>query len=207
MTESPPASSGPSAALPATAQDNLEVMADMSEREDASVDPLRAVIESVSSFFGTPRYFVAAVVFIVIWIIINLWGNAQGWRFVDPPPFFWLQGIVSSNALLLTISVLIRQDRMAQLAEHRAHLDLQINMLTERKVTKVLELVAALRSKETHPVDADLQELLTPADAQAIMGAIKRNDEAGTDQAHDGAASCRKVSEQRLGGTGASEER
>ena len=48
---------------------------------------------------------------------------------------------MSSNALLLTIAVLIRQNRMAQIAEHRSHLDLQINLLTEQKVTKILELV------------------------------------------------------------------
>jgi hypothetical protein len=53
------------------------------------------------------------------------------------PPFPWLQGMVSSNALLLTVAVLIRQNRMAQLAEHRSHLDLQINLLTEQKVTKI----------------------------------------------------------------------
>ena len=73
----------------------------------------------------------------MIWVAVNLWGMKHGWRHVDSPPFFWLQGIVSCNALLLTVAVLIRQNRMAQVAEHRAHLDLQINLLTEQKVTKL----------------------------------------------------------------------
>ena len=174
-----PTPSDPS--LPTSAQENLELIADISEREDADVHPLRAVIESVSNFFGTPRYFVTAIVFIVGWIGINLWGRWHQWTYVDEPPFFWLQGIVSSNALLLTISVLIRQDRMAQLAEHRAHLDLQINMLTERKVTKALQLLAASRASEGGPDNADLGELLRPADAEAIMGVIKESDDKAID--------------------------
>jgi uncharacterized membrane protein len=165
-------------ALPSTAQDNLELVAEMAEREDAKVDRLRALIERVSTFFGSPRYFVFALTFIVVWIAINLWGRWRGWTYVDEPPFFWLQGIVSSNALLLTISVLIRQDRMARLAEHRAHLDLQINMLTERKVTKALELVAAMSSVRGPAVESsdEFRELLSPADVEAIMGVIKRGD-------------------------------
>lgn len=178
MTRPPhPAAAPSSDQLPASAQDNLELIADMAEREDARVDPVRALIERISNFFGTPRYFVFALLFIVLWVAVNLWGRMRGWRYVDEPPFFWLQGLVSSNALLLTISVLIRQDRMAQLAEHRAHLDLQINMLTERKVTKALELLAA-SAIERAPADRkELDELLEPADAKAIMGAIKRSDE------------------------------
>ena len=85
--------------------------------------------------------------------------------------------LVSANALLLTVSVLIRQNRMAQLAEHRAHLDLQINMLTERKVTKLLELVDTLRQRLLGDAgDGGVDELLKPADPEAIMGAIKKTD-------------------------------
>jgi uncharacterized membrane protein len=141
------------------------------------VGRLRLSIERISDFFGSPGYFVGAFLFIAVWVSANLWGARHGWRYVDEPPFFWLQGIVSANALLLTIAVLIRQTRMVQLAEHRAHLDLQINMLTERKVTKALELIAAMRSGSGQHQDAEVEELIKPADAGAIMGAIKQSDE------------------------------
>jgi len=35
----------------------------------------------------------------------------------DPPPFFWLQGIVSLGALLTATVVLTKQNRLAKLAE------------------------------------------------------------------------------------------
>ncbi len=167
--------------LSPSAQDNLETIANLAEREHAHVGPLRGAIERIGSIVGRPGYFLFVALFIVAWIVVNLWGRHAGWQHVDEPPFFWLQGIVSSNALLLTVSVLIRQDRMAQLAAQRAHLDLQINMLTERKVTKVLELVAEIERRHEASVLGDderrsqTEELLQPADAEALMGAIKRN--------------------------------
>jgi uncharacterized membrane protein len=165
--------------LPTSAQENLDVVASFHEREDAKVSGLQLVIERISDFFGSPAYFAFAVAFIVLWIGANVWGAAVGWEHVDEPPFFWLQGIVSGNALLLTIAVLIRQSRMSQLAEHRAHLDLQINLLTEQKVTKLLQMFDELRSEmpARHGRDDEVAELAKPADAEAILHAIEQQHE------------------------------
>jgi uncharacterized membrane protein len=162
--------------LPSSAKENLDLLSRIKEGEEAQISGLQLAIERVSRFFGSPAYFAFAVVFIALWIAVNAYGVRQGWRHVDAPPFFWLQGWVSSNALLLTVAVLIRQDRMAQVAEHRAHLDLQINLLTEQKVTKTLQIIDELRRDLTalrgRP-DAEVTEMSKPADAHALMHAIK----------------------------------
>ena len=166
--------------LSPSAKDNLDVLAAIYERENAKVSRMQSVIERISDFFGSPAYLLFAVVFIVLWVLVNTWGADAGWTHVDQPPFFWLQGIVSSNALILTVAVLIRQNRMAQLAEHRAHLDLQINLLTEQKATKILKLVDELRRDMPSlrgQSDAEVGELTKPADADAILKAIKQLDD------------------------------
>src|SRR5580693_5625378 len=134
-----------SARLPSSTKENIELLSRFEDREEAEISGLQLAIERVSRFFGSPAFFAFALVFIALWIVVNLWGMNHGWRHVDSPPFFWLQGLVSSNALLLTVAVLIRQNRMSQAEEHRAHLDLQINLLTEQKVTKLLQIVDELR--------------------------------------------------------------
>jgi uncharacterized membrane protein len=139
--------------LPSTARENIERLADFADREEAKVTGIRLWIERISSLCGSPSYFIFVIAFIVLWVLVNTWGAHAGWRHFDEPPFFWLQGIVSSNALLLTVAVLIRQNRMAQLAEHRAHLDLQINLLAEQKVTKILQIIDELRRDSTAPRD------------------------------------------------------
>jgi uncharacterized membrane protein len=76
--------------------------------------------------------------------------------------------------------VLIRQNRMAQVAEHRAHLDLQINMLTEQKVTKLLQILDAPRrdsATQDGGPDDETSEMSKPADTHALMHAIKEKQE------------------------------
>jgi uncharacterized membrane protein len=162
--------------LPSSAKENLEVLSRFQDREEAQISGVQLAIERISRFLGSPAYFAFVVVFIVLWVIVNTWGLRHGWRHVDAPPFQWLQGLVSSNALLLTVAVLIRQNRMALVAEHRAHLDLQINLLTEQKVTKILQLIDELRRERTAPrghTDEQVTEMSKPADAHALMHAIK----------------------------------
>ena len=169
-------SADPPKLLSAGAKDNVDTIVELDEREHAKVGPLRWFIERISSVCGTPGYFLFSLAFIGCWIALNLIGKSSGWAHVDEPPFFWLQGIVSSNALLLTISVLIRQGRMAQLAEQRSHLALQINMLTEQKVAKILELIAPIHAAHAETDDhheRHVAELSEPADAEAILSAIK----------------------------------
>lgn len=163
--------------LSPSARGNLELLTKLEDVEDAQISGAQLLIERISAFFGSPAYFAFAVTFIVIWMLVNAYGAHAGWQHVDVPPFFWLQGLVSSNALLLTVAVLIRQNRMAKVAEHRSHLDLQINLLSEQKVTKILQIVDELRRELTalRPrSDSEVAEMTKPADAHALMHAIKR---------------------------------
>jgi uncharacterized membrane protein len=163
--------------LPSHAKENLELLANINEQEEAAISGVQLAIERISAFFGSPWYFAFCIVFIIVWVLINTWGAHAGWRHVDEPPFFVLQGLVSSNALLLTVAVIIRQNRMAQMAEHRTHLALQINLSSEQKTTKILQIVDELQRELTalrdHP-DTQMQEMTKPADANAILDAIKQ---------------------------------
>jgi uncharacterized membrane protein len=156
---------------------NLDLLETFKQDEEAKISVAQQRIERISAFFGSPAYFAFAVLFILAWIAINTWGAQAGWHPNDAPPFFWLQGLVCFNALLLTVAVLIRQNRMAQVAEHRSHLDLQINLLSEQKVTKILQIVDELQREllalRKRP-DSQVAEMTKPADAHALMHAIKQ---------------------------------
>jgi uncharacterized membrane protein len=169
-----------SAALPSPAKENLEILSQFQEGEEAKVSGLQLAIERISRMFGSPLFFALAVTFIVAWMAVNAWGQQHAWRHVDPPPFMWLQALVSFIVLLLTVAVLIRQNRMSHVAEQRAHLDLHVNLLTEQKVTKILKIIDELRRDLTalrgRP-DAEVTEMTKPADTHALMHAIKEHQE------------------------------
>jgi uncharacterized membrane protein len=166
------------AELTPSAKGNLELLEAFKVREEARIPRMQAAIERISAFFGSPWYFAFSVAFIVLWMLANGFAARLGGHPIDAPPYSWLQGLVSSNALLLTVAVLIRQNRMAKLAQHRSDLDLQINLLSEQKVTKILQIVDELQRELTalrKRPDSELAEMSKPADAHALMHAIKQN--------------------------------
>jgi uncharacterized membrane protein len=66
--------------------------------------------------------------------------------------------VVSLEAIFLSTFVLISQNRQAELADRRSELDLQINLLTEYELTRVLAIVKALA--ENFDIDCgDAREL------------------------------------------------
>ena len=86
----------------------------------------------------------------------------------DPAPYFWLQGIVGLGALLTATAVLTKQNRLAQLEQQRAHLDLKVTLLTEQKVAKLIDLLEELRRdlpdvRDRHDSDAvAMQQAMNP---------------------------------------------
>jgi uncharacterized membrane protein len=78
-----------------------------------------------------------------LWVSINT-GALKGWPAFDPYPFSLLAIVLSLEGVLLTAFVLISQKRMSQRADQRSHLDLQINLLAEKAVTKVIQLLQGL---------------------------------------------------------------
>jgi uncharacterized membrane protein len=92
---------------------------------------------------GLTRQEVSALLLVLAWSAINL--NLLPYvRPFDPFPFGILALIISSESVLLTIFVLISQNRMARQAERRAHLDLQVGMLAEQELTTMLQMMQGL---------------------------------------------------------------
>lgn len=165
------------AALPSSVSDNIDTVAEFYARHEEQVSTTQRVVEKVALFLGSPGYIAANALFIVGWIAANLLADDFGWRQVDQPPFFWLQGIVGLNAFVISTTVLIRQNRMSRLADHHAHLDLQVNLLTEEKTSKIIQLLEELRRDMPgvrNTDDDETAELAKPADPKAVLTAIER---------------------------------
>ena len=59
----------------------------------------------------------------------------------DPYPFVFLATLRARESVMLTACVLIRQNRMSFRADRRAHLDLQIALLSEQEITKLIQML------------------------------------------------------------------
>lgn len=162
--------------LPKSVSENINTIAEFYERHEQSMSSAQVAIEKLSLILGSPAYVVGNVVFVVCWIVANLVAPKFGYPQVDEPPFFWLQGLIALNAFIISTTVLIRQNRMSKLAEHNAHLDLQVNLLTEEKTSKIISLLEELRRdmpNVRNKIDVEADELSKPADKRTVISAIE----------------------------------
>jgi uncharacterized membrane protein len=122
-----------------SAQDNINTIVAI-EEEARSNRPLSdRLSDAIANFVGSIPFVVVHLIWFVIWVAINT-GWLLGKLKFDPYPFALLCMLVSLEGVLLSTFVLIKQNRMSQRADQRAHLDLQINLLSEREVTKMLQM-------------------------------------------------------------------
>lgn len=124
---------------------NIEAVLDFYAREEQKLSHSQRILERISSFISQPVFLGIILLFVTLWIVATMTLRQTGLVDFDPPPFHWLQGLLALSALLIATVVLIKQDRLAKLEEQRAHLDLKVNLLTEQKAAKVIDLLEELR--------------------------------------------------------------
>ena len=88
---------------------------------------------------GTATVALLHLVWFAGWIAVNL--GLVPLRPFDPFPFNLLTTVVSLEAIVLSICIMISQNLMARQADRRAHLDLQVNLLAEQESTATLRIV------------------------------------------------------------------
>jgi uncharacterized membrane protein len=155
---------------------NIDSIAEFHQREHQKIGAPQRWLEAFSSFLGRPLYLLALLSLIGLWLGENGLGRRLGLPVFDPPPFTWLQVVLTLAALITTTVVLIAQNRQAKLENQRAHLDLQVNLLTEQKVTKLIHLLEELRRdlpmvKNRH--DPEAAELQMRTDTAKVLSALE----------------------------------
>ena len=116
------------------------------------------IADTIADFTGTFGFLLLHVIWFGLWITANL-GLLPFLRPFDPYPFQLLCMTVSMEGVLLATFVLIKQNRTGYLSNRRDHIDLQINLLAEREVTRLLQLVESIATKMGVPVRAETIDL------------------------------------------------
>jgi len=165
--------------VPEAVARNIADILELESRELARTTRTQLWLEKLSRWLVHPAFPLALLLFTALWISLNVTTTRVGIPHFDPPPFPWLVGLLTLTALLTTTIVLIGQGRQSTRAEQRAHLDLQINLLTEQKVTKLIHLIEELRAdlpgvRMRH--DPHVSQLKKPTDPAQVASALKERD-------------------------------
>jgi uncharacterized membrane protein len=122
---------------------NIDTVVRLEAEDEKRVSHTHRFSEAIGSFAGTNFFILLQLAFVALWVSINT-GALGVVRAFDPYPFPLLAIVLALEGVLLTAFVLISQKRMSQRADQRSHLDLQINLLAEKEVTKVIQLLQGL---------------------------------------------------------------
>jgi uncharacterized membrane protein len=86
--------------------------------------------------------------------------------------------VASVEAIFLSTFILITQNRMAAAADRRAELDLQVSLLAEAEITKLVELVSMIAERmnvstsEQHEIE-EMKQRVAP---EAVLDAIEETE-------------------------------
>jgi uncharacterized membrane protein len=150
-------------------------MARMQERrrlEEANASLSERVSDAITRFAGSMTFVVIHAIAYGTWLAINL-GAIPGIKPFDPS-FVVLAMEASVEAIFLSTFVLISQNRMMGAAAKQSDLDLQINLLAEHELTRMVSLVDAMAKKMG--VDAvpahELAEIEQDVSPEAVLDGL-----------------------------------
>ena len=123
---------------------NIAALLAVKKEKDAARPARDRVADAISRFTGSMTFVYLHLSVFGAWIVVNL-------RFTPfpkfDPSFVVLAMVASVEAIFLSTFVLITQNRLAAEADKRADLDLQISLLAEHEITRLVTLVAAIGRK------------------------------------------------------------
>jgi uncharacterized membrane protein len=148
---------------------NIRAVAELEQEHVHNRTLTDRISDRITAFSGSFLFVWINAIWFVIWIMLNM-SVFPGIEPFDPFPFGLLTFFVSLEAIFLSTFVLISQNRSTLEADKRAHLDLQINLLAEQEMTKMLTLLKRLCEKEglDTEVDPEVEELSKKTDVRKI---------------------------------------
>ncbi len=158
-----------------TVEENVQAI----KRWERAILRARSKAEQVSDWIactaGSGAVLVLHVLWFGAWVTVNS-GMVRRIRPFDPFPFPFLTMTVSLEAIFLALIVLASQNRLSRQADKRSHLDLQIDLLAEREMTAVLQLlqdIAGHLKVRTSVTPEQLRDLMKKTDLRRLTNRME----------------------------------
>lgn len=130
------------------------------------------ISDDLTNAFSSFTFLVVNAVWFAVWIVINI-GLVPEIPPFDPFPFGLLTMIVSLEAIILAIIILVSQNRQSYVTSLREELHMQVNLIAEEEITKALKLLAEVRAKMgIKEDDPELSEMLERINTSYIERSI-----------------------------------
>jgi uncharacterized membrane protein len=157
---------------------NIAALLDRRRREDDQLSWQEKLADRVTTFAGSMPFVWLHLGVYTVWIVINL-----GWMPGVPrfdPSFVILAMEASVEAIFLSTFILITQNRMQAQADRRADLNLQISLLAEHEITRLVQMISeiAKRMDLATARQPDIEELKQDVHPEEVLETLDEHDAA-----------------------------
>ena len=166
--------------LAGVVRENIESLIAVRDADEKKKSFQNKAADLLTRFSGSMMFVYVHAIWFGLWIYLNT-GLLRNNAF-DPFPFSLLTLIVSLEAIFLSTFVLISQNHASKVADKRADLDLQINLLSEHEITRLLTLMDALADHLN--IDTrekpEVEELKKDTEAKEVLDEIETHEASKT---------------------------
>ena len=164
---------------------NVRALIEHAAEEERSTPAADRIAMAISRFAGTMKFVYFHIVVFGLWAALDL-----GWISVIrnfDPEFTILGTTAAVEAIFLAAFVLMAQLRMADMADKRNQLDVQVSLVAEQEITHILRLVAAMSERMgiAEANDPEIQELLRELKPRDMLERIEEHTDAVKEQDRD----------------------
>ena len=161
---------------PGPAQANIDCIAELEKKYLERRTKVERIGDAIGTFAGSMGFVILHIVWFTLWVLVNT-NRIFGIPAFDPYPFMLLSVIVSLEAVLLSTFVLMKQNRMSRRSDRRNDLNLQIDLLSEREATMMLQMLQRISARlgiEEVADDAEVRELSRATEVESIARELER---------------------------------
>lgn len=127
----------------------------------------------VTAVLGSMWFLAGYVITFTVWICWNL-RFLPGLKPFDPFPFPILQMVVTLFAIILSVSVLVNQNRQGRIERIKRQIEFEVNVRAETEITKVLTMLHEIQQKMglANAIDQELEDMKEPIDIKQLHQAM-----------------------------------
>jgi uncharacterized membrane protein len=152
---------------------NISALLTRRRNEDLNKSMEKKIADKITRFTGSMFFVYIHLALFVCWIAWNI-----GWFGLKPfdPTLVVLAMFASVEAIFLSTFVLISQNRMASQADERAELDLQVSLLAEHEITRLILMVTEMAKKMgiEAAFDPEIDELKKDVHPEKVIDTMQK---------------------------------
>ena len=170
--------------LPDLVIENIEKVIGLQANQERNVPLHERILAQVADAFGRSRFLYFQLTVFASWWVYSRMAEV-GLVNLDLPLFSFQEQGIDVASLLIATGVLVRQSQQNKISEQRSHLMLQVNLLNEQKIAKVIKLLEELRTDlpdVQNRYDWEANEMQQSTDPQVVLNILQENLEHRTEK-------------------------